>query len=49
MPAGLGARDTLRTEMGYPLHGQDLTREISSGAGRLVLGGRLEEGRVLGT
>ena len=29
MPAGLGARDTLRTEMGYPLHGQDLTRSIS--------------------
>ena len=29
MPAGLGARDTLRTEMGYPLHGQDLTREIT--------------------
>jgi aminomethyltransferase len=29
MPAGLGARDTLRTEMGYPLHGQDLSREIS--------------------
>ena len=29
MPAGLGARDTLRTEMGYPLHGQDLTRDIS--------------------
>jgi len=29
MPAGLGARDTLRTEMGYPLHGQDLTRQIS--------------------
>ncbi|HEV2885844.1 MAG TPA: glycine cleavage T C-terminal barrel domain-containing protein, partial [Jatrophihabitans sp.] len=28
-PCGLGARDTLRTEMGYPLHGQDLTREIS--------------------
>lgn len=24
MPAGLGARDTLRTEMGYPLHGQDI-------------------------
>ncbi len=23
-PAGLGARDTLRTEMGYPLHGQDI-------------------------
>jgi aminomethyltransferase len=28
-PCGLGARDTLRTEMGYPLHGQDLSREIS--------------------
>jgi aminomethyltransferase len=26
---GLGARDTLRTEMGYPLHGQDLSVEIS--------------------
>jgi len=26
---GLGARDTLRTEAGYPLHGQDLTREIT--------------------
>jgi aminomethyltransferase len=28
-PCGLGARDTLRTEMGYPLHGQDLTLDIS--------------------
>jgi len=27
--AGLGARDTLRTEMGYPLHGQDLSPTIS--------------------
>jgi len=26
---GLGARDTLRTEMGYPLHGQDLTLEVT--------------------
>jgi aminomethyltransferase len=25
---GLGARDTLRTEMGYPLHGQDLGTDI---------------------
>ncbi len=30
-PAGLGARDTLRTEMGYPLHGQDLRPEVSAG------------------
>ena len=28
-PCGLGARDTLRTEMGYPLHGQDLSRSIT--------------------
>ena len=28
-PAGLGARDTLRTEMGYALHGQDLGMDIS--------------------
>jgi len=27
--AGLGARDTLRTEMGYPLHGNELSLEIS--------------------
>ena len=27
--AGLGARDTLRTEMGYPLHGQDISPEIT--------------------
>lgn len=26
---GLGARDTLRTEMGYPLHGQDLSPQIT--------------------
>jgi aminomethyltransferase len=26
---GLGARDTLRTEMGYPLHGQDLSLQIT--------------------
>jgi aminomethyltransferase len=38
-PAGLAARDTLRTEMGYPLHGQDLSLEISpvqAGAGWAV-------------
>ena len=27
--AGLGARDTLRTEMGYPLHGQDISPSIT--------------------
>ena len=34
-PAGLGARDTLRTEMGYPLHGQDLSPSISPVQARL--------------
>ena len=34
-PAGLGARDTLRTEMGYPLHGQDLSPDISPLQARL--------------
>jgi len=29
MPAGLGSRDTLRTEMGYPLHGQDISPSIT--------------------
>ncbi|MBU6243989.1 MAG: glycine cleavage system aminomethyltransferase GcvT [Actinomycetales bacterium] len=29
VPAGLGARDTLRTEMGYPLHGQDIGPQIT--------------------
>lgn len=33
--AGLGARDTLRTEMGYPLHGQDLSPTISPVQARL--------------
>lgn len=29
LPCGLGARDMLRTEMGYPLHGQDLSPSIT--------------------
>jgi aminomethyltransferase len=33
--AGLAARDTLRTEMGYPLHGQDLSPAISPVQARL--------------
>ena len=29
VPVGLGARDTLRLEMGYPLHGQDISMSTS--------------------
>jgi aminomethyltransferase len=38
-PAGLGARDTLRTEVGYPLYGHELdenTTPIEAGAGFFV-------------
>lgn len=34
-PAGLGARDTLRTEMGYALHGHELSPSISPVQARL--------------
>ena len=42
---GLGARDTLRTEMGYPLHGQDLGGEfgpVETGMGWAVGWGKDE-------
>ena len=29
LACGLGSRDTLRTEMGYPLHGQDITMDVN--------------------
>jgi aminomethyltransferase len=34
-PCGLGARDTLRTEMGYPLHGSDLSIAVTPVQARL--------------
>ena len=39
VPCGLGARDTLRLEMGYPLYGSDMDRgtdPISAGLGWVV-------------
>src|SRR3954449_11847280 len=35
LPGGLGARDTLRTEMGYPLHGQDISLSTTPNEARL--------------
>ena len=35
VPAGLGARDTLRLEMGYPLHGNDLSVDTNPYEARL--------------
>jgi aminomethyltransferase len=35
LPCGLGARDTLRTEMGYPLHGQDISLDVTPNQARL--------------
>jgi aminomethyltransferase len=35
LACGLGARDTLRTEMGYPLHGQDISLDVTPNQARL--------------
>ncbi len=35
LPARGGARDTLRTEMGYPLHGQDISLDVTPNQARL--------------
>ena len=48
VPAGLGARDTLRLEVGYPLYGNDLDRRhtaLESGLGWIV---KLDRGDFVG-
>jgi len=35
LACGLGARDTLRTEMGYPLHGQDISLDVTPNQARI--------------
>ena len=47
-PCGLGARDTLRTEMGYPLHGQDLSLDITPVQARAGWAVGWDEAGVLG-
>jgi aminomethyltransferase len=47
-PAGLVARDTLRLEMGYPLYGQELSRERTPVAAGLAWACDLAGGRFAG-
>ena len=47
-PAGLGARDTLRTEMGYPLYGNELTQYISPLEANLKFAVRLKKDNFIG-
>jgi aminomethyltransferase len=47
-PIGLGARDTLRLEMGYPLYGHELSPEISPLEAGLHWVVKLEKGDFLG-
>ncbi len=49
LPAGLGARDTLRLEMGFPLYGNDITHEtntIEAGLGWIT---KFEKGDFIGS
>jgi aminomethyltransferase len=47
-PCGLGARDTLRLEMGYPLHGNDISEERTPLEAGLSWAVALENGDFLG-
>ena len=45
---GLGARDTLRLEAGLPLHGQDLTEEITPIEAKMGFAVKLDKGDFIG-
>ena len=47
-PCGLGARDTLRLEMGYPLHGNDLSTDVLPSEARLNWAVKLDRGDFVG-
>lgn len=49
VPCGLGARDTLRLEACYPLHGQDITEETNPYEAGLGWAVRLGKGRFVGS
>ncbi len=48
MPAGLGARDTLRLEMGLALYGNDITKDTNPLEARLGWLTKLEKGSFIG-
>jgi len=48
VPCGLGARDTLRLEMGYPLHGNDLSDETTPLEADLAFALDMEKGGFIG-
>lgn len=48
MPAGLGARDILRLEMGYPLYGNELTEDVTPIEASLERFVKVEKEKFLG-
>lgn len=48
VPAGLGARDSLRLEACYPLHGHELAQNISAFESGLAWAVKLEKGEFIG-
>jgi aminomethyltransferase len=48
IPAGLAARDTLRTEMGYPLHGNDISEDRTPLEARLTWAVSFDKGDFVG-
>lgn len=47
-PAGLGARDVLRIEAGYPLYGNELTSQMTAVEARLMWAVKPEKGEFIG-
>src|SRR6266487_1495887 len=47
-PCGLGARDTLRLEMGYPLHGNDISEERTPLEAGLSWAVSMDKGEFIG-
>ena len=47
-PCGLGARDTLRLEMGFALYGNDITKDTNPLEGRLGWLTKLDKGEFVG-